>query len=107
MNQRSLDGTDLTERRRRYRALVEERLPAAADPDTWPIHADHCFARIVLDNVFGGEWTAHVPGRPAYEHLSPRELATAIDLAEGMLTRGAPLVKQLNRRSLQWRENDD
>lgn len=102
MGQQTLAGTDLTERRRQYRAPVNEGLLDAADSETWPTHEYHCFARVVLDNVSGAEWTVHVRGRPAYKHLSRRELAAAVPLAERMLTQGAPLVKRLDERSLWW-----
>lgn len=104
MGQRTLDGTDITDRRERYRTLVEERLPEAArQAGTWPIQEDHCFARVVLDSVFEDEWYDHVDGRPADEHLSAAELAAAIDHAEALLERGGPLVEALNDRSLRWR----
>ena len=106
MGQQTLDGTDITDRRERYRTLVEDRLPAAArEAGDWPIREDHCFARVVLDAVFEDEWYQHVDGRPAYEHLSAEELDAAIDLAERLLERGAPLVDALNDRSLQWRDD--
>lgn len=105
MGQQTLDGTDITDRRERYRTLVDDRLPeAAARAGTWPIAEDHCFARVVLDNVFEDEWYDHVDGRPAHAHLSADELAAAIDLAEELLDRGAPLVAELNDRSLRWRD---
>jgi hypothetical protein len=106
VGQQTLEGTDITDRRERYRTLVDERLPAAArQAGTWPVRHDHCFARVVLDNVFQDEWYDHVDGRPAYEHLSANELETAIGLAERMVGRGAPLVEELNERSLRWRKN--
>lgn len=105
MEQRTLGGANLTARRKRYRTLVHERLPAAADrADDWPLHHDHCFARVVLDGVFEGVWYDHVDGRPAYKHLSADELAAAIDIAERMLQSGAPLVSKLNGRSLRRRD---
>jgi len=105
VEQRTLDGKNLTARRERYLTLVTERLPAAArEAGTWPVDEDHCFARIVLDNVFGGRWDEHVDGRPAYEHLSPDELDAAIDVAEQLLARGRPLVEERNERSLRWRD---
>jgi hypothetical protein len=106
VGQHTLDGTDVGARRERYRTLVDERLPEAARrAGDWPIREDHCFARVVLDNVFEDEWYEHVDGRPAYEHLSADELAAAIDLAERLLERGAPFVEALNDRSLRWRED--
>lgn len=105
MGQRTLDGTDIADLRGRYRTLVHERLPAAArEAGTWPIRHDHCFARVVLDNVFQDEWYDHVDGEPAYEHLSADELADAIDIAERLAERGAPLVEDLHERSMRWRD---
>jgi hypothetical protein len=97
---------DITGHRERYRTLVHERLPAAArQAGTWPIRYDHCFARVVLDSVFEDEWYGHVDGRPAYKHLSASELERAVGLAERMIERGAPLVEELNERSLRWRSD--
>lgn len=104
MGQQTLDGTNITELRERYRTLVSERLPMAAQQaGTWPISHDHCFARVILDNVFADKWDDHLNGRPAYEHLSTNELEAAIDLAERLAERGGPLVETLHERSLQWR----
>lgn len=103
MRQQTLDGVDLTARRRRYRDLVDRRLPAAAGED-WPIQADHCFERVVLDTLAGGVWYDHVDGRPAYRHLSAEELDAAIGIATAMLDHGRPLVAELNDNSLRWRE---
>jgi len=107
MGQRTLDGSDLTDLRRRYRRLVTTELPRAARTgDDWPVSEDHCFARIVLDDVFDDVWYDHVAGRPAYEHLSASRLREAIDTAERLLDEGKPLVDELNRRSLVRREGE-
>ena len=107
MGQRTLGGDDLSELRRRYRALVTTELPQAARArDDWPISEDHCFARIVLDNVFDDVWYDHVAGRPAYEHLSASQLREAVGTAEQLLDEGKPLVDELNQRSLAWREGE-
>jgi hypothetical protein len=105
MGQQTLTGADLTARRERYRTLVHERLPAAADrAEDWPIAQDHCFARVVLNNVFEGVWYDHVDGRPAYKHLSGDNLGTAIAIAERMLQSGVALVTELHEQSLRWRD---
>lgn len=107
MGQRTLDGTDLSRLRRRYRHLIDTALPRAArERGDWPVCHDHCFARIVLDDVFGGAWYDHVDGRPAYEQLPPSRLRAAIATAERLLEEGAPLVEELNRNSLDWRRED-
>jgi len=108
MGQETLDGTDISALRRRYRRLITEALPAAARKrEGWPIREDHCFARVVLDALFEDEWYDHVDGRPAYEHLSAFELREAIDIAERLLAEGRPLVVELDRRPLAWRDERD
>lgn len=106
MGQTTLGGRDLSELRARYRAVIDEELPAAADPG-WPIRDDHCFARIVLDDLFGGVWYDHVDGRPAYEQLSAAELTEAIATAERLLDEGRPAVVELNEQSLRWRTSGE
>ena len=75
---------------------------AAAGGNPWPVRLDHCFMRIVLDNLFGCRWDTVLNRRlgPAYHQLSTGQLTTAVRLAESMLTSGAGRVRQLNDRSL-------
>lgn len=104
MGQETLDGVDLSRLRAEYGRKVNDALPAQARASgDWPIEADHCFARVVLDNLFRDAWYDHVEGRPAYKHLSQDELQTAIELADRMRTEGKPAVADLNENSLQWR----
>jgi hypothetical protein len=104
MGQRTFDGDDLSRLRAEYRRKVTERLPQKAQKsDGWPIHLDHCFGRVVLDNLFEDEWYGHVDGSPAYENLSEEELREAIGIADRMLKEGRPAVERLNRNSLRWR----
>ncbi|OYR54847.1 hypothetical protein DJ71_27135 [Halorubrum sp. E3] len=104
MGQRTLGGADLSALRERYRRVVETELPQEArSQGSWPIEDDHCFARVVLDNLYQDRWDAHIEKRPAYKQLSPSELRDAIRIAEQLLETGAPLVDELNQRSLEWR----
>lgn len=104
MGQTTLNGSDLSALRATYDELVHERLPETAqNGDEWPIHLDHCFGRVVLDNLFEDEWYGHVDGRPAYEQLSEEELKTAIAIAERILEGGPAVAAELNERSLRWR----
>lgn len=104
MSQETLSGEDLSALRAEYVHKVTEALPErAAETEGWPIRLDHCFGRVVLDNLFEAEWYEHVDGRPAYEHLSAEQLRKAIDIADRMLEEGRPAVEQLNRQSLKWR----
>jgi hypothetical protein len=108
MPQRTLDGEDISQLRETYRRRVHEELPEQArNSDDWPIHLDHCFARVVLDNLFEDEWYGHVDGRPAYESLSAQELGAAIEIADRMLEEGQPTVVKLNENSLRWRGKRD
>lgn len=105
MSQETLNGEDLSQLRATYQQRVSEDLPERAQSsDGWPIHLDHCFGRVVLDNLFGDEWYGHVDDRPAYKHLSQRELREAIEIADRMANEGKPAVEELNRNSLRWRD---
>jgi len=84
-----------------YRRLTERRLPARAD-DEWPVQADHCFQRIVLDALFEDEWYDHVADRPAHAALTADQLRAAIAIAESMLE-DPERVAELNERSLRYR----
>ena len=87
---------------RDWKALTQARMPQAARAMGWPVHEDHCFQRILLDNACGGVWYDHVVGRPAYACASDRQLAEAIALGEAALAGEADLAG-MNARSLAWR----
>jgi len=82
--------------------LTRQTLPDLAPIRDWPVRADHCFQRILLDNACGGVWYDHIPGRPAYRHAPRETLAAAVALGEAVIAGTADLVT-LNRRSLAWR----
>lgn len=82
--------------------LTREAMPAVAVARGWPVRADHCFQRILLDNAFGGRWYDHVSGRPAYARADAAALARALALGEAVMAGDADL-HALNRRSLAWR----
>ena len=87
------------ELRRRWRDLVEARLPQAARERTgWPVSLDHCFARILLDNACGRPWR-EVARPPAWAKMPADTLAEAVALGEAVLDGRADLAA-LNRRSL-------
>lgn len=83
-------------------ALTRETLPALAALRGWPVRADHCFQRILLDNAVEGCWYDHIAARPAYAHAADAVLARAVALGEAAIEGGVNLV-ELNRRSLAWR----
>lgn len=86
----------------RWLTLTRETLPALAAARGWPVRADHCFQRILLDHAVGGCWYDHVAGRPAYRHLDADRLAAALALGEAVAAGGADL-HALNAQSLRWR----
>jgi hypothetical protein len=86
----------------RWLNLTRRILPALAADRGWPVRADHCFQRILLDNAFGGVWYEFVPRRPAYAHADKAALARAVALGEAAVAGDADLA-ELNRRSLVWR----
>ena len=94
------------------RALLEQRwleltradLPALAAARCWPVMADHCFQRILLDNAVDGRWYDHIARRPAYAHAADAVLARAIALGEACVAGDIDLAA-LDRRSLGWRRH--
>lgn len=95
----SEDEADL---RRRWRDLVERRLPQAARERVgWPVVHDHCFARILLDHVHGRPWR-EVVTPPAWANTAPGRLARAIETGEAVLA-GEVDLRVLNAASLRMR----
>ena len=93
------------ELRSRWLRLTTLDLPARARAERWPLRNDHCFQRVLLDQVCGGRWYDHVRDRPAYRHLDEGRLAEAVALAERLATEedAATLLRRLNGQSLVWR----
>jgi hypothetical protein len=93
---------DLPALRARWLDLVRRVLPEAARKRSdWPIRLDHCFARVILDEICGRPWREVLPS-PAYKHLDAAQLAAAISLGEAIACGSADL-QALNRSSLQIR----
>lgn len=88
----------------RWLALTRETLPAMAAERNWPVSADHCFQRILLDHVCDGVWYDHIAGRPAYRHLSADQLVLAVETAEAVAA-GTADLHRLNQASLRWRSD--
>jgi hypothetical protein len=89
----------------RYLELVRDELPDAARRGGWVITRDHCFGRVLLDDAVGACWY-DVLGRgrgAAFRKLDDAQLAHAVAQGERMLREGAPLVAELDARSLAWR----
>lgn len=89
--------------RNEYSSLINHQLPELAKQTPMPIRFNHCFARIVLDNLFEDCWYNHLSRKqPAYKQLSETQLSKAIAIAQSIVDRPEH-VEQLNRSSLSWR----
>jgi hypothetical protein len=105
VGQRDLSGSDIEELRSVYTEKVNSKLPEEAKKQgNWPVDEDHCFGRIVLDNLFEDVWYRHIEERPAYMNLSRQELKEAVGIADRMLSKGREEVEVLNQKSLSYRE---
>lgn len=82
--------------------LTRTDLPALAPARGWPVRADHCFQRILLDQAVGGCWYDFITGRPAYAHAPDAVLARAVALAHAAIAGQADMAA-MNRDSLRWR----
>ncbi len=106
MAQRQRQGENSLTSRARLEAewlmMTRQTLPALAKVRRWPVSADHCFMRILLDAVHGERWDRAVQRRPAYKHIGAPQLTAAITLAERVVAGEADLWT-LNAQSLAWR----
>lgn len=97
----------MEELQQKWKKLYAQDLPAMAkardEKQKWPVHLDHCFARIILDNAVGKDrpWTEVVKS-PAYKHMSEQQLKNAIKLGESIAD-GSEDINPLNERSLELR----
>ena len=91
--------------RAKYLRLVNKELPAEAKQRSSPVRVNHCFARIILDNLFNCCWYEKLDRQKdaAYKQLNSEQLHQAIDLAEAIINRPDTYIQQLNQNSLRWR----
>ena len=98
----------------RWTTLYKHTLPdlarsSALSQPTWPVHLDHCFARIILDAIIGNStsfrpdetptpWTAKLKS-PAVGKMSRQQLEWCIELGESIAQGKVDLV-ELDRLSL-------
>jgi hypothetical protein len=82
--------------------LTRQTLPTLAKARRWPVSADHCFMRILLDAVHKGRWDTVVQRRPAYKYMDLDRLLAAVALAKAV-AEGREDLPALNAQSLAWR----
>lgn len=88
--------------RARWLHLTQEVLPARARAEGWRLRFDHCFMRVVLDQVAQRRWD-EVIERPALRTMSAPQLRQAITLAERLAEEGPALLEAWDDESLAWR----
>ncbi len=89
--------------RQRLQTLANQTFPARAKRGGYPVHLNHCFLRIVYDNLFDAPWrTVLTQKRAAYRQLSHAQLLAAIELGE-RITDDKQACAELNERSLELR----
>jgi len=95
----------LSQLKQQYLDLTSKVLPKLAKSRKFPVRQNHCFQRIVLDNLFGRCWyEALERGRiPAYQQLTEEQLERAIALAHAIINQPDSYLWQLNQNSLKWR----
>ncbi|MCJ1283779.1 hypothetical protein MMC26_003110 [Xylographa opegraphella] len=89
-----------------WTTLYSHTLPALAlshapSQPTWPVHLDHCFARIIYDAVIG-EGVTPWPTRlqsPAVAHMSAAQLQACIAMGEAIAA-GRVVLAEVDERSL-------
>ena len=88
---------------REFLHYAKKVLPSIASTkkSTWPIHYDHCFMRVILDNIVGCAWYEVIPS-PAYKNLTDKQASAALNLAKQIATENVSL-HVLNQRSKKWR----
>lgn len=95
------DNIDTEQLRSQYLNLVNVLLPAVAKSKKYPIRFNHCFARVILDNVVNDIWYKHIE-KPAYKRLGRQQLELAIFIGLKMLVDANKAVTY-NKLSLQHR----
>ncbi len=101
-----LEDADTEGLRELYMDFTSRILPQLAREGKWTITEDHCFQRVVLDNVFEDMWYRHLDKnseKPAYKQLSKKELISAVRISREMERKGKSYVERLNRKSLEYR----
>ncbi|CAH0999992.1 hypothetical protein LEM8419_01205 [Neolewinella maritima] len=96
-------GEGIEALKEQLRAQANQTFPTVARRDGYPIVMNHCFLRVVYDNLFQRKWQEVLdPKKPAIHQLSETQLRRAIELGnEVVADRSA--CEMMNMRSLEWR----
>ncbi|KAL8714917.1 MAG: hypothetical protein Q9220_001430 [cf. Caloplaca sp. 1 TL-2023] len=103
-----MDNQDIEALRERWKEMYGKTLTSLAlskSPvqKSWPVHVDHCFGRIILDNVIGQDspWTSKLQS-PAVKHMTSEQLRQCIALGSEIADGSKDLVV-LDAKSLELR----
>ena len=95
----------LTGRKKHLRTLIWKTLPKQAKENGgYPIYLNHCFARVVYDNICGGVWYGKLQA-PVIPNLSEEQVELGIRIAHDMVNLGKERVVEYNKKSLEWRKH--
>ena len=105
LNEDTQNSGQLTRLRHQYLDLTNQVLPGLAQLRQFPVKYNHCFQRIVLDNLFGCCWYEALDRSkgPAYKQLTQEQLEQAIEIAQAVIVQPDAYIQQLNQNSLRWR----
>lgn len=103
----SVDGLHRYELQDRYLELTRHSLPAIARLKGWSLKEDHCFMRVILDQLFQDCWYNHLDRRlRAYKQLNEAQLRRAIYLGKIIESGDVVTLERWNRESLHWRKKN-
>ncbi len=101
INPSNLISDDLEQLKEIWRHIYQIELPAHAKQNNWPVHHDHCVARIIYDHVAKDRWDK-IWNKPAIHHLNEQQLKACIRTAQN-LESGQLNINLLNKQSLIYR----
>ncbi|KAL8973174.1 MAG: hypothetical protein Q9183_000137 [Haloplaca sp. 2 TL-2023] len=94
--------------RAEWKTLYSNTLPSLAlskspTQEIWPVHLDHCFARIILDSVIGDgkPWTSRLKS-PAAKNMTHEQLLRCVSLGHA-IAEGREDLLSLDAQSLEAR----
>ena len=89
--------------KQRLKEQANETFPAAARAGGYPIRFNHCFLRVVYDNLLGAQWQKVLKkGKPAIHQLSEEQLTKALTIGEEVIA-SKDRCAELNQKSLRYR----
>ncbi|KAL8948135.1 MAG: hypothetical protein Q9222_005659, partial [Ikaeria aurantiellina] len=103
-----MDSQDMETLREEWKQMYGKTLTSLAlskSPvqKSWPVHVDHCFGRIILDNVIGQDkpWTSKLQS-PAVMNMTSEQLRKCIALGSA-IANGREDLPALDAKSLELR----